>query len=60
MLAGGDGGGTRIQIRVVEDDDGVRTGTEVPGSWRDPPFEDVWTATYQHLERLYPEEIPFP
>jgi hypothetical protein len=60
VLAGGDGGGTRIAIRVVEDDDGVLTGEEVPGSWRDPPFEAVWLATYSRLERLYPEEIPVP
>jgi hypothetical protein len=60
VLAGGDGGGTRIAIRVVADDDGVLTGEEVPDSWRDPPFEDVWLATYRRLERLYPEEIPQP
>jgi len=60
VLAGGDGEGTRIAIRVVEDDDGVLTGEEVPGSWRDPPFEDVWVATYNRLEHLYPEEIPLP
>jgi len=60
VLTGGDGGGTRIAIRVVEDDDGVLTGEEVPGSWRDPPFEDVWLATYSRLERLYPGEIPPP
>jgi len=58
VLVGGDGGGTRIQIRVVEDDDGVLTGEEVPGSWRDPPSEDVWLATYRRLESLYPGEIP--
>lgn len=40
-------------IRVVED-----AGEEVPDSWRDPPFEDVWLATYWRLERLYPGEIP--
>ena len=47
-------------IRVVEDGDGMLTGEEVPGSWRDPPFEDVWLATYRRLERLYPGEIPPP
>ncbi len=57
---GGDGGGTRIEIRVIEDDDGVLTGEEVPDSWRDPPFEDVWLAAYRRLERLYPGEIPLP
>ena len=36
------------------------TGEEVPDSWRDPPFEDVWLATYRRLERLYPGEIPLP
>lgn len=60
VLAGGDGAGTRIAIRVVEDDDGMLTGEEVPDSWRDPPFEDVWLATYRRLERLYPGEIPLP
>ncbi len=60
VLAGGDGGGTRIEIRVVEDDDGVLTGEEVPDSWRDPPSEDVWLAAYRRLERLYPGEIPPP
>jgi len=60
VLAGGDGGGTRIAIRVIEDDDGVLTGEEVPDSWRDPPFEDIWLATYSRLERLYPGEIPAP
>ena len=58
VIVGGDGGGTRIEIRVVEDDDGVLTGEEVRDSWRDPPHEDVWVATYKRLERLYPEEIP--
>jgi hypothetical protein len=58
VLAGGDGGGTRIAIRVIEDDDGVLTGKEVPDSWSDPPFEDSWLATYSRLERLYPGEIP--
>jgi hypothetical protein len=58
VLVGGDGGGTRIQIRVIDDDDGVLTGEEVPGSWRDPPSEDVWLATYRRLESLYPGEIP--
>ncbi len=60
VLAGGDGGGTRIAIRVVEDDDGVLTGEEVRDSWRDPPFDDVWVATYRRLARLYPGEIPPP
>jgi hypothetical protein len=60
VLVGGDGAGTRIEIRVVEDDDGVLTGEEVRDSWRDPPYEDVWVATYRRLERLYPEEIPAP
>jgi hypothetical protein len=60
VLAGGDGAGTRIAIRVVEDDDGMLTGQEVPDSWRDPPFEDVWLAIYRRLERLYPGEIPLP
>ena len=60
VLAGGDGAGTRIAIRVVADDDGMLTGEEVPDSWRDPPFEDVWLATYRRLERLYPGEIPPP
>jgi hypothetical protein len=50
----------RIAIRVVEDDDGVLIGEEVPDSWRDPPFEDVWLATYRRLERLYPGEVPLP
>lgn len=60
VLAGGDGAGSRIAIRVVEDDDGMLTGEEVPDSWRDPPFEDVWLATYRRLERLYRGEIPLP
>ncbi len=58
VLVGGDGGGTRIEIRVVEDNDGVLTGEEIPDSWRDPPLEDVWGATYRRLEHLYPGEIP--
>lgn len=58
ILVSGDGGGTRIEIRVVEDDDGVLTGEEVRDSWRDPPFEDVWLAAYRRLESLYPKEIP--
>jgi hypothetical protein len=60
VLAGGDGAGTRIAIRVVEDDDGMLTGQEVPDSWRDPPFEGVWLTIYRRLERLYPGEIPLP
>ena len=56
----GDGAGTRIAIRVVEDDDGMLTGQEVPDSWRDPPFEGVWLAIYRRLERPYPGEIPLP
>jgi hypothetical protein len=58
VLVGGDGGGARIEIRVVEDDDGVLTGEEVLDSWRDPPSEDVWVAAYRRLERQYPDEIP--
>jgi hypothetical protein len=58
VLAGGDGAGTRIKIRVVDDDDGVLTGEEVRDSWRDPPSEDVWLATCRRLESLYPREIP--
>jgi hypothetical protein len=58
VLAGGDG--ARIAIRVVADDDGMLTGREVPDSWRDPLFEDVWLAMYRRLERLYPGEIPLP
>ena len=57
-LVGGDGRGTRIEIRVVEDDDGTLTGEHVQDRWRDPPFEDVWLAAYRRLERLYPGEIP--
>lgn len=60
VLAGGDGGGTRIKIRVVVVDDDVLTGEEVRDSWRDPPSQDVWLATYRRLERLYPGEIPPP
>lgn len=58
VIVGGDGGGTRIDIVVVEDDDGTLSGEEVPGTWRDPPLEGVFSSTYRRLERLYPEEVP--
>jgi hypothetical protein len=60
VIVGGDGGGTRIDIRVTKDDDGVLTGAEVADTWRDPPLEEVWLATYRRLEALYPDEIPPP
>ena len=58
-VIGGDGGGTRIDIRVVADDDGVLTGDVLfPETWRDPPLEDVWVAAYSRLEAAYPDAIP--
>lgn len=57
VLIGGDGGGTRIKIRVVEDD-GVLTGDVLDPTWMDPPYENVWSDTYRHLETIYPHEIP--
>ncbi len=57
VVIGGDGGGTRIKIRVVEDD-GVLTGDVLDETWTDPPFEEVWSETYGRLETLYPEEVP--
>jgi len=59
IVIGGDGGGTRIDIRVVADDDGVLTGDVLfPETWRDPPLEDVWVAAYSRLEAAYPDAIP--
>lgn len=58
VIIGGDGGGTRIDLAVIEDDDGVLTGVEMPNTWRDPPLEEVWVSTYQRLEHLYPNEVP--
>ncbi len=58
VLVGGDGGGTRINIRVVEDRDGVLTGDVLSETWKDPPFEQVWLETYRRLEKAYPEEVP--
>ena len=59
ILIGGDGGGTRIDLRVVEDPDGVLTAEIVSqDTWRDPPLEDVWVETYRRLEAAYPQEIP--
>ncbi len=58
MLVGGDGGGTRIHLEVVEEPDGVLSATEVVGTWRDPPLEEAFTETYERLAQLYPEEIP--
>jgi hypothetical protein len=61
ILIGGDGGGTRIDLRVVEDPDGVLTAEIVSQeTWRDPPLEDVWIETYRRLASLYPEEVPQP
>jgi hypothetical protein len=57
VVIGSDGGGTRIKIRVVEDN-GVLTGDVLDETWTDPPLEDVWSDTYSRLEALYPEEIP--
>jgi len=34
------------------------TGDVLSETWKDPPFEDVWTETYRRLEELYPEEVP--
>lgn len=59
VIVGGDGGGTRIDIQVVEDDDGILTGLVLfPDTWRDPPLEDVWLRTYRRLAGLYPDEVP--
>jgi hypothetical protein len=58
VLVGSDGGGTRIDIRVVEDEDGVMTGDVLPETWKDPPFEDIWLETYRRLEKAYPQEVP--
>lgn len=58
VIIGGDGGGTRIDILVTEDDDGALTGEHMSDAWRDPPLEDVWVETYRRLERLYAEEVP--
>jgi hypothetical protein len=48
VLAGGGGAGSRIAIRVVEDDGGMLTGEEVSDSWRDPPFEDGSAQAERH------------
>ena len=58
IIVGGDGGGTRIDIAVLEDDDGTMSGEAVPDTWRDPPLEDVWLSTYRRLKHLYPQEEP--
>ena len=58
VLVGSDGAGARIYIRVAEDEDGVLTGDVLSETWRDPPFENVWTETYRRLEKLYPSEVP--
>ena len=58
VLVGSDGGGTRIEIRVVADKDGVLTGDVLSETWKDPPFEDVWLETYRRLETAYPEAVP--
>src|SRR5438034_7886544 len=58
VLVGSDGGGTRIDIRVVEDEDGVLTGDVLSETWKDPPLEDLWLETYRRLEKAYPEEVP--
>jgi hypothetical protein len=59
VLIGGDGGGTRIDIEVVEEDDGTLTGLPLfPDTWRDPPLEEVFIETYRRLERSYPDEVP--
>lgn len=60
ILIGGDLEGGRIDIRVVEDPDGVLTGEILSQTWRDPPLDDVWVETYQRLESEYPEEVPQP
>ena len=57
-IVGGDGGGTRIDITVLRDEDGTLTGEAVAGTWRDPPLEDVWLSTYRRLAELYPGEVP--
>lgn len=59
VVTGGDGGGTRIDIEVVSDNDGTLNGLVLfPGTWRDPPLEDVWTSTYRRLEESYPGAAP--
>lgn len=58
VIIGGDGGGTRTQLRVMEDPDGVLTAEMVPDTWRDPPSEEIWLETYRRLAQLYPEEVP--
>jgi hypothetical protein len=61
ILIGGDGGGVRIDLRVVADPDGVLTAEIVShDTWRDPPLEDVWIETYRQLEARYPGEAPQP
>jgi hypothetical protein len=60
IVIGGDGGGVRIDILVVEDPDGVLTGDVLPDTWRDPPLEGVWLETYRRLEGLYPDEARPP
>ena len=58
ILVGSDGAGARIDVRVVKDEDSVLTGDVLSETWKDPPFEDVWTEMYRRLEELYPEEVP--
>jgi hypothetical protein len=60
VVVGGDGGGVRIDIRVIADESGVMTGDVLDDTWRDPPFEDIWLATYKRLEELFPAEVPPP
>jgi len=58
VLVGGDYGGARIDIRIVDTSDGEMTGEVVQGTFRDGPATDVWSKTYSRLAGLYPEEIP--
>jgi hypothetical protein len=58
VIIGGDGGGTRTRLRVIQDPDGVLTAEEIADTWRDPPFEEIWLGTYRRLAELYPEEVP--
>jgi len=58
VLVGSDGGGVRTQLRVFADVDGVLTADNVPDTWADPPYEDVWLSEYRRLAALYPDEVP--
>jgi len=58
VIIGSDSGGTRIDILVTEEPDGVLTGKPLSDTWQNPPFENVWIDTYDRLAALYPDEVP--